>query len=401
VGVAPGLQFTTRSNDGVFYILGGSRLKALILEDDDLVSELLETVVAGIYPGALVKIAETLDEAYECVRANTFDLFITDWNLPDGAGLDLVKQIRKTDTDVPIVMVSGRSDRDSVLQAAHFGIDGYMTKPFDVKQLHERLVKVLKPSQTSVPDVSELLESSLEEVVQLPSDVDPADVLELISRQDDLSPAQLAERWREEASVTARLMDVANSTSFRRTGKPVESLRDAISSMGVALTLNQVLALSLDVTGKLKHEALRELSRTHYDAALQVAKKAQTLAIKLKKPPVPLQKAGLLSRVGELAVLKVLNDFIALGGSLEMTEAEQLLRKWSQAYGNRLKVQWRLPLRVRELIGAVHFLPTDSTQEDRLIMRAAAMLAAGSDRSEECQRLLRRLGIDTEAPVKD
>ena len=72
-------------------------MKALILEDDDLVSELLETVVAGIYPGALVKIAETLDEAYECVRANTFDLFITDWNLPDGAGLDLVKQIRKTD----------------------------------------------------------------------------------------------------------------------------------------------------------------------------------------------------------------------------------------------------------------------------------------------------------------
>jgi len=358
-------------------------------------------VVAGIYPGALVKIAETLDEAYECVRANTFDLFITDWNLPDGSGLDLVKQIRKKDTEVPIVMVSGRSDRDSVLQAAHFGIDGYMTKPFDVKQLHERLVKVLKPSQTSVPDISELLGSSLKEVVQLPSDVDPADVLELISRQEDLSPAQLAERWREEASITARLMDVANSTSFRRTGKPVETLRDAVSSMGVALTLNQVLALSLDVTGKLKHEVLRELSRTHYDAALQVAKKAQSLAIKLKKQPVSLQKAGLLSRVGELAVLKVLNDFIALGGTLEMPEAEQLVRKWAQAYGNRLKVQWRLPLRVRELIGAVHFLPTDSTQEDRIIMRAAAMLAAGSDRSEECQRLLRRLGIDTEAPVKD
>lgn len=376
-------------------------MKTLILEDDDLVSELLETVVAGIYPGACVRVADTVSEAFELVGENAFDLFIIDWNLPDGAGLELVKQVRKTDAEVPIVMVSGRSDRASVLQVAHFGIDGYMTKPFDVQQLHERLVKVLNPSQTSVPDVSELLENSLEEVVQLPSDVDPAEVLELISRQDDLSPAQLAERWREEASITARLMDVANSTSFRRTGKPVESLRDAISSMGVALTLNQVLALSLDVTGKLKHEVLKELSKTHYDAALQVAKQAQGLAIKLKKQPVSMQKAGLLSRVGELAVLKVLNDYIALGGTLEMAEAEQLLREWAQPYGNRIKVQWRLPLRVRELIGAVHFLPTDSTQEDRIIMRAAAMLAAGGQTSEECQRLLRRLGIDTEEPVKD
>ena len=60
-------------------------MKALILEDDDLVSELLETVVAGIYPGALVKVAGSLGEALELVSGNTFDLFIADWNLPDGA----------------------------------------------------------------------------------------------------------------------------------------------------------------------------------------------------------------------------------------------------------------------------------------------------------------------------
>lgn len=253
-------------------------MKALILEDDDLVSELLETVVAGIYPGALVKVAGSLGEALELVSGNTFDLFIADWNLPDGAGLELVKKVRKSDSDVPIVMVSARSDRDSVLKAAYYGIDGYMTKPFDVQQLHQRLVKLLQPSQDTVPEVAALLKSSLEGIIQLPTDVDPADVLELIRRQDELSPSQLAERWREEASITARLMDVANSTSFRRTGKPVESLRDSISSMGVGLALNQVLALSLDVSGKLKHEVLKGLAKSHYEGALQVSKEAQGLA---------------------------------------------------------------------------------------------------------------------------
>jgi len=377
-------------------------LKALILEDDDLIAELLETVVAGLYSGVSVVLAETLGEALIQVKNNRFDLYIADRNLPDGSGLELVRQVRQLDRDVPIVMVSGRSDRESVLQAAHYGIDGYMTKPFDVANLHERLGKLLKVDQTSeTPDLETLLRDSLEEVIQLPSDVDPSDILELIGRQGDLSAAQLAERWREEASLTARLLDVANSSSFRRSGKPVETLRDAIGSLGVPLALNQALALSLDVSSKLQHESLRELAKAHHEAALHVAKEAQRLAIRLKKQPVLLQKAGLLSRLGELAVLKVLNQYAAAGGEIETAAAEKALEDWAQAYGNRLKVQWRLPLGVRELIGAVHFLPNDCTREERLIMRAASLLASGEQDSAECRRLIRRIGMETEETERE
>jgi DNA-binding response OmpR family regulator len=380
----------------------GGHLKALILEDDDLIAELLETVVAGLYSGVSVVLAETLGEALIQVKNNRFDLYIADRNLPDGSGLELVRQVRQLDRDVPIVMVSGRSDRESVLQAAHYGIDGYMTKPFDVANLHERLGKLLKVDQTSeTPDLETLLRDSLEEVIQLPSDVDPSDILELIGRQGDLSAAQLAERWRKEASLTARLLDVANSSSFRRSGKPVETLRDAIGSLGVPLALNQALALSLDVSSKLKHESLRELAKAHHEAALQVAKEAQRLAIRLKKQPVLLQKAGLLSRLGELAVLKVLNQYAAAGGEIEAAAAEKILEDWAQAYGNRLKVQWRLPLGVRELIGAVHFLPNDCTREERLIMRAASLLASGEQDSAECRRLIRRIGMETEETERE
>ena len=372
-------------------------MKALILEDDDLIAELLETVVAGLYSGVSVVLAATLGEAFSQVESNQFDLYIADRNLPDGSGLELVKKIREQDRNVPIVMVSGRSDRDSVLQAAHYGINGYMTKPLDVATLHERLGKLLKVDEaTEVPDLETLLRDSIEDVIQLPSDVDPADILDLMSRQGDLSAAQLAERWREETSLTARLLDVANSSSFRRSGKPVESLRDAIGSLGVPLALNQALALSLDVSNKLQHEVLHELAKTHHERALLVAKEAQRLAIRLKKQPVMLQKAGLLSRLGELAVLKVLNQYVVAGGEITAAEAERSLNGWAQAYGNRLKVQWRLPLAVRDLIGAVHFLPNDCTREERLIMRAAAMIAGGKQGSEECRRLLRRIGMETE-----
>lgn len=371
-------------------------MRALILEDDDLLADLLETVVAGLYPGARVRLSGSLVQAREYLDQGPWDLFIVDWNLPDGSGLDLVRQVRRSDPEVPVVMVTARSDRDSVLMAAHYGIDGYITKPFDVHLLHDRLSRLLKIDIEVPQSLARQLETSLEQVILLPSDVNPAEILDLMNRQEELSPAQLAERWREQPGLTTRLLDVANSSSFRRSGNPVVSLRDAIASLGVALSLNQVLAQSLDVAGKLQDASLKSLASAHHAATLQVAQQARVLALRLNKEPAPFQQAGLLSRLGELAVLRVLNQYVITGGELEDGEAVSALSQWSQAYGNRLKVQWRLPLGLRELIGSVHSLPGDCTREDRLVMRAAALIAAGQQDTGECQRLLRRIGLDPE-----
>ncbi|MBE0487332.1 response regulator [Marinobacter sp.] len=377
-------------------------MKALILEDDELVGELLETVVAGIHQGAAVSLARSLTEARQLIDgSDRYQLYLVDWQLPDGSGLELVKQVRARDRDVPIVMVSGRSDRESVIKAAHHGISGYITKPLDVQLLHERLSKLVPSEAAGHGSADEYLQASLNSVIQLPTDIDPADVLDLIGRQQELSPAQLAERWREEAALTARLLDVANSSSFRRTGKPVESLKDAITNMGVAMALNQALALALDVAGKIENPGLQAQARVFHDMALQVAREAYKLAVRLGKSPSLFQQAGLLSRLGELAVLKVLNQFSAEGGSLATSEIEQCLGQWSQDYGNRLKVHWKLPLSLRDMIGAVHFLPKDSTREDRLVMRAAALVAGGQSDSDDCQRLLRRIGLEQTSSTEE
>ena len=371
-------------------------MNVLLLEDDDLVADLLETVVAGSYPGAFVQKASNLAQAFDKVADATFGLIITDWNLPDGSGLELVRKVRARDTELPIVMVSARADRDSVLKAAHYGISGYITKPFDVAMVHKRLAELIEPGPVSgVPELQDVLKSSLDRVIQLPGDLDAPEVLELMARAGELSPGQLAERWREHPGLVTRLLDVANGSSFRRPGKPVESLKDALSLLGVGMALNQALAMALDVSRVLQNPQLAKLAMTHQDQAVRVGREALHLALRLKKSPVMCQKAGLLSRIGELAVLRVLNQFLARGGSLEEGEAERCLRDWAQPYGNRLKVQWRIPLGLREMIGAVHFLPKDCTREDRLIMRTAALIAAGQQEMEECQRLLRRLGLDT------
>lgn len=377
-------------------------MNVLVLEDDDLIADLLETVVAGTYPGASVDKAATLSQALDRVGKYSYGLIITDWNLPDGSGLRLVREVRQRDGELPILMVSARSDRDSVLQAAHYGINGYITKPFDVSVLHKRLSGLIGAGQTAQQEnLDTVLESSLDHMIQLPSDLNAADILELMARVHELTPAQLAERWRERPGLVARLLDVANGSSFRRTGTPVESLKDALSLLGVGMALNQALAMSLDVSRQIQVPELATLAAGFQAQSVKVGREAQRLARLLKHPTQAFQKAGLLSRVGELAVLNVLNQFVQRGGVLDEGDALLCLQRWAQPYGNRLKVQWHLPLGLREMIGSVHLLAGENVREERLIMRVAALMADGRKETEECRRLASRLGLEALEPHTD
>ena len=374
-------------------------MKALVLEDDELIGELLQTIVLGLYPGASVRVADRLADAQAHLRQSDFDLFLVDWNLPDGSGLQLVRKIRLANTQVPIVIVTARADRDSVLKAAHHGISGYITKPFNVETVHQRLRGLLKPDEEStLPEVGQLLASALEEgQLQLSFDMDPGKIVSLMDQGEHLSSSELAREWRGETALTARLLDIANSSAFRRTGQPVGLLQEAINLMGVQLALKQALALALDASAQVSDDSLKRLTQTCLEQAEQVAELAETFARRLGKPPAPFYQAGLLSRIGELSVLRVLNQFVLRGGHLVEAELARLLREWAPRYGNALKVQWRLPLGLREMVGAVHVLPSAAVRDDLLVMRAAALSANPlPETRQEYQRLLRRTGLDTD-----
>jgi HD-like signal output (HDOD) protein len=243
--------------------------------------------------------------------------------------------------------------------------------------------------------LQELLSTGLNTVIQLPAKANPASVLALIERMDDLSAAQLAERWQSDASLCARLLDVANRSSFRRTGEPVISVRDAVSTMGVPMALNQALALSLDIGAVFSSDVLRGVAIRYQGQAEAVAISAQRVALAMGKQSPQFYTAGLLSRMGELAVLKVMDQYLRQGGQLDESDITQGVSDWAQRYGNQLKVQWLLPLDLRQLTGAVHILPRETVTQNLLIMRAGALLAEEASKGNaECGRLLRHLGLE-------
>jgi two-component system, chemotaxis family, chemotaxis protein CheY len=75
----------------------------------------------------------------------SIDFVITDWNMPNMGGLDFVKALRGTadGASVPILMVTTRSVREDIVQAAQAGVNNYVVKPFTPQVLREKIDAVL------------------------------------------------------------------------------------------------------------------------------------------------------------------------------------------------------------------------------------------------------------------
>ncbi|MEN0111677.1 MAG: response regulator, partial [Planctomycetota bacterium] len=69
------------------------------------------------------------------------DLVLTDWNMPRKSGLDVIKEVRKQDTDVTIIMVTTEAEKARVLEAIQAGVSDYLVKPFTADTLREKLEK--------------------------------------------------------------------------------------------------------------------------------------------------------------------------------------------------------------------------------------------------------------------
>jgi two-component system, chemotaxis family, chemotaxis protein CheY len=76
----------------------------------------------------------------------SFDLVITDWEMPVMNGLELVQSIRATGNRVPIMMVTTKAERADVLEAIQAGINDYVIKPFERDQFREKLDRFVPTS---------------------------------------------------------------------------------------------------------------------------------------------------------------------------------------------------------------------------------------------------------------
>jgi two-component system chemotaxis response regulator CheY len=80
-------------------------------------------------------------QAVSLFKPGEFHLVLTDWNMPGKSGLEVIKEIRARDAQVPIIMITTEAERSRVIQAIQAGVTDYLVKPFTAETLREKLDK--------------------------------------------------------------------------------------------------------------------------------------------------------------------------------------------------------------------------------------------------------------------
>jgi two-component system chemotaxis response regulator CheY len=90
--------------------------------------------------------AENGADALEKLAGRSVDLVVTDWNMPEMNGAELVTALRGMPLykDVPILMITTRGMQDDVMTAMKLGVNGYVVKPFTPEILQEKLRSMLQ-----------------------------------------------------------------------------------------------------------------------------------------------------------------------------------------------------------------------------------------------------------------
>ena len=82
--------------------------------------------------------------------AESVDLLVVDWDLPDLSGLDLLRRLRKHNFQQPVLMLTGHDEVDRKVLALESGADDYMVKPFSFDELQARIQAMLRRSSTAL-----------------------------------------------------------------------------------------------------------------------------------------------------------------------------------------------------------------------------------------------------------
>ena len=126
--------------------------KILLLEDDITLGNGIKMVLKE----SQVVLVHTLEDARKTLKNNEFDLLILDINLPDGSGLDLMREQKNLSLDTPIILLTANDMEIDIVSGLELGADDYITKPFSLAIFRARVNNQLRRKKPNINNVFQI-----------------------------------------------------------------------------------------------------------------------------------------------------------------------------------------------------------------------------------------------------
>lgn len=120
-------------------------IRVLVVDEAAFVRDSLKRALRRFLPDVDVFDAVNGSRALPILRANKIDITISDWELPEMSGKELLRWVRESENyaKMPFIVISSGGDRDLVMQAIESGANDFMAKPFSPDELQKKVVKQL------------------------------------------------------------------------------------------------------------------------------------------------------------------------------------------------------------------------------------------------------------------
>lgn len=191
------------------------RINILIIDDDRDICEYMKTLLEAT--GYSVETLSDPTQAEETIRADEYHLLIVDLMMPKMDGIELIKGIRKIDSDVAIIVFTGYPSVETAVDALKLSVSDYIKKPFDVDDFREKVSDVLRRKGLLLNPEAELHKAIGQNIRR-------------IRKEQSLTLKQLARRTSLSVSLLSQIERAESSAS-------VSSLYKIAVALGVKLTV--------------------------------------------------------------------------------------------------------------------------------------------------------------------
>lgn len=122
-----------------------ANMKFLVVDDFSTMRRIIRNLLKEL-GYANVDEAEDGVAALARLKGGGFDFVVSDWNMPNMSGIDLLRAIRADAQlrHLPVLMVTAEAKKENIIEAAKAGASGYVVKPFTAATLEEKINKILQ-----------------------------------------------------------------------------------------------------------------------------------------------------------------------------------------------------------------------------------------------------------------
>jgi putative nucleotidyltransferase with HDIG domain len=402
-------------------------VKILIVDDDPVTRSLLKKQISDLAECREAESGQAAVEAYRdsLEKNDPFQIITLDIMMPDMDGQKVLETIRGIEKEknltkkerVRILMISSRSDKETIITCVRLGCDDYIAKPFE----RDIIIKKMKKLGLSIQDEkaakeSQSLQDALEDIqsrqrkrvlqetiskianriktgrIDLP--VLPAVLKDIrfVIDDPDSTTKDLEEAIRTDAVLSLRVISEANSPFYGGTEK-IDSLHLAVQRLGYQETINIVNAIANRDLYSTEDKRLETLMEKLWLHSFATAHAAKAIAEKLELPDTEIYFfMGIIHDIGKVLLVKVLGDAYHYDNILDIDDLIDTIRKLHANLGGAVLKRWGFPedhIRIAVKHPGPRFTP--DTEQSILIVNLASYLADSME-----------YGIhDIEVPVSD